>query len=87
MRLELAGYPVDAIDVEGAARTLVFDDPRIAHVAVDVVRPGDPVRLTHVLDAVEPRIKPDEPESTFPGALGTQHAHTLTGRRRSGSGS
>jgi glycine reductase complex component B subunit alpha and beta len=28
-------------------------------VDVEVVRPGDPVRITHVLDAVEPRIRPD----------------------------
>jgi glycine reductase complex component B subunit alpha and beta len=26
---------------------------------VDVVAPGEPVRITHVLDAVEPRIRPD----------------------------
>jgi glycine reductase complex component B subunit alpha and beta len=26
---------------------------------VRIVRPGDPVRITHVLDAVEPRIRPD----------------------------
>jgi len=28
-------------------------------VRVDVVPPGEPVRVTHVLDAVEPRIRPD----------------------------
>jgi hypothetical protein len=28
------------------------------------------VRVTHVLDAVEPRVKPEAPETTFPGALG-----------------
>lgn len=32
---------------------------------VEVVRPGDPVRITHVLDAVEPRIRPDG-RSAFP---------------------
>lgn len=71
MRLELASHPVESIDLEEAASALAFDDPRIASVAVEIVRPGDPVRLTHVLDAVEPRIKADDPESTFPGALGT----------------
>lgn len=70
MRLELASYPVEELDLEAAARTLVFDDPRIASVEVAIVRPGDPVRLTHVLDAVEPRVKPDDPDATFPGALG-----------------
>ena len=70
MRLELASYPVELVDLDAAAGSLVFDDPRIAGVEMDVVRPGEPVRLTHVLDAVEPRVKPDDPESTFPGALG-----------------
>jgi glycine reductase complex component B subunit alpha and beta len=71
VRLELASYPVESIDLERAAGRLSFDDPRSASVDVDVVRPGDPVRITHVLDAVEPRVKADDPASTFPGALGT----------------
>lgn len=44
-------------------------DELIASVDVDVVEPGDPVRLTHVLDAVIPACK-DEPEASFPGLLG-----------------
>ncbi len=71
MRLELASYPVEQLDLDAAAAELVLADPRFASVGVDVVRPGEPVRLTHVLDAVEPRIKPDDPGSTFPGSLGT----------------
>jgi glycine reductase len=71
MRLELATYPLESVDLDEAAAGLAFDDPRLAAVDVEVVRPGDPVRLTHVLDAVEPRVKPDDPDSTFPGALGT----------------
>ena len=70
MRLELASYPVESVDLEAAVEGLVFDDPRFACVDVDVVQPGDPVRLTHVLDAVEPRVKAADPSSTFPGALG-----------------
>lgn len=70
MRLELASYPVADIDLEREAARLRFDDQRLAGVEVVVVRPGEPVRLTHVLDAVEPRIKADDPDSTFPGALG-----------------
>lgn len=71
MRLELASYPLGAIDLDEAAAELSFDDARFAGVEVEVVRPGEPVRLTHVLDAVEPRVKTDDPASTFPGALGT----------------
>ncbi|MGH3042789.1 MAG: glycine/sarcosine/betaine reductase component B subunit [Gaiellaceae bacterium] len=33
--------------------------PELEGVRVDVVRGGEPVRITHVLDAVEPRIRPD----------------------------
>jgi glycine reductase len=71
VRLELATYPVGAVDIDRAAAELSVEDPRFARVDVDVVRPGEPVRLTHVLDAVEPRVKTDDPASTFPGALGT----------------
>jgi glycine reductase complex component B subunit alpha and beta len=71
VRLELATYPVDPIDLETVAASLSVDDPRLAGVNVSVVRPETSVRLTHVLDAVEPRVKADDPESTFPGALGT----------------
>jgi len=70
VQLELASYPVEDFDLGTAASRLTFDDPRFESVDVDVVRPGEPVRLTHVLDAVEPRVKADDPESTFPGALG-----------------
>jgi sarcosine reductase len=49
MPWELATFPADVgdlgIEVEGAE--------------VAVVPPGEPVRVTHVLDAVEPRIRPD----------------------------
>jgi glycine reductase len=71
VRLELASFAAEAIDLEAAAAELDLADPRLDSVDVDVVHPGDAVRITHVLDAVEPRVKPDDPESTFPGALGT----------------
>jgi glycine reductase len=70
MRLELASFPVEDLALEEAVRRLRFDDPRLQCVEATVVRPGDPVRITHVLDAVEPRVKADDPASTFPGALG-----------------
>jgi glycine reductase len=44
-------------------------DALIADVAVEVVEPGDPVRITHVMDAVTPVCKAD-PGATFPGLLG-----------------
>jgi glycine reductase complex component B subunit alpha and beta len=46
---ELASFPPE----------LVGDLPKLEGVEVSVVQPGDSVRLTHVLDAVEPRVRPD----------------------------
>lgn len=44
---------------------LLDSELELEGVQVEVVRPGDPVRITHVLDAVEPRIRPDG-RSAFP---------------------
>jgi glycine reductase len=41
------------------------DEVKVEGVEVEIVRPGEPVRVTHVLDAVEPRIRPDG-RSAFP---------------------
>ena len=70
MRLELASYPVEALDLGALVDGLSLGDPCLSGVEVAIVRPGDPVRLTHVLDAVEPRVKAGDPGATFPGALG-----------------
>jgi glycine reductase len=40
-------------------RALAEDEDGLDGVDVDVVEAGAPVRITHVLDAVEPRIRPD----------------------------
>jgi glycine reductase complex component B subunit alpha and beta len=42
----------------------------LAEVRVDVVRPGDEVRVTNVLDAIVPSVKADDPATTFPGVIG-----------------
>jgi glycine reductase complex component B subunit alpha and beta len=70
MRLELASFPVDRVAIDDAVKLLMLEDSRLASVEIDVVRPGDPVRIVNALDAVEPMIKPDDPDATFPGALG-----------------
>jgi glycine reductase len=83
MRLELATHAVretrfadvtrfagGVLEIDGEElRTLILEDDAFEDVALDIVRPGDPVRLIHVMDAAEPRWKP-EPGSTFPGFLG-----------------
>jgi sarcosine reductase len=45
-------------------------EPALAEVTVHIVRPGDRVRIANLLDVVIPSVKPDDPGSTFPGALG-----------------
>jgi sarcosine reductase len=49
-------------------------DP-IEGVDITVVRPGEPVRITHVLDAVEPRIRPDG-RPAFPTEEGAGEGRT-----------
>ncbi len=54
-------------------------DPALAEATVDIVRPGDRVRIAHVLDAALPSVKAEDPSDTFPGALGRL---ALAGRGR-----
>jgi hypothetical protein len=81
--LEIAAFAVDEV-VEGTltgrdgTRLLVASpqlavgagEPALAEATVEVVRPGDRVRLTNVLDAVVPDVRADDPDATFPGMLG-----------------
>jgi len=46
-------------------------EPALAEATVEVVRPGDRVRITNVCDAVLPDVRADDPSSTFPGTLGS----------------
>jgi glycine reductase len=51
-------------------RELALSEPAVTEVQVSLVRPGESVRLANVLDAIEPCIKADSPETTFAGILG-----------------
>jgi glycine reductase len=46
-------------------------EPALAEATVDIVRPGELVRIANVIDAVVPAVKADDPAATFPGALGS----------------
>ena len=46
-------------------------EPALAEATVEVVRPGDRVRIQNVCDVVVPDVRADDPTDTFPGALGT----------------
>ncbi len=82
--LEIATFAVDEVVVGTqtgrVANTLVVSpsqlavgagEPALAEATVEVVRPGDPVRISNVLDVVLPSVKRDDPDSTFPGVVGT----------------
>jgi glycine reductase len=67
---ELASFPAE----------LMGEVPELEGVRVDLVRGGDPVRVTHVLDAVEPRARPDG-RAAFPtsGKAGEGRTNRLDG--------
>ncbi len=84
MRLEIHNVDIDR--VEAGKRTqaqngvlavnsaelveLICRDPRISSVDVDIVHPGDRVRVINLLDVVQPRCKLDMFEADFPGFVG-----------------
>jgi glycine reductase complex component B subunit alpha and beta len=49
---------------------IALDGGIIADVHVELVAPGEDTRIIHVLDAIEPRIKPGTDTVAFPGFLG-----------------
>jgi glycine reductase len=59
---------------------LLPDEVTVEGVEVEIVRPGEPVRVTHVLDAVEPRARPDG-RAAFPteGKAGEGRTNRLDG--------
>ena len=54
----------------GSLRESAAREPAVETVEVYLVRPGDPVRIANVLDAVVPHVKADDSDGTFPGVLG-----------------
>ena len=84
MRLELADFPVESIKLgvrfqyrsgdlsvdRASVEQTVLEDKRIEAAWLDVVRPGDRVRITGIRDVVEPRVKVRGGGQVFPGVLG-----------------
>ena len=58
------------LDVDVLSLARLAADPAIADVTVELVGPGEPIRLVNVLDVVEPATKADDRESSFPGIIG-----------------
>ena len=48
---------------------LIKEDEHLKEVDVDIVKPGESVRITPVKDVVEPRVKVEGPGGVFPGLL------------------
>jgi glycine reductase len=61
---------VVSIDKGEFRRKLLEGEELFRDVDVDVVSPGDEVRIVHVIDVVEPRVRVSEPGTDFPGLLG-----------------
>jgi len=84
MRLEIAEFPVSRVRIGAAYRyqegalevdgddliQRVLQDPRIETAKLDVVNPGEAVRVTGIRDVVEPRVKLGGNAQVFPGVLG-----------------
>ena len=81
--LEIATYGIDGssrgrrtgrdgttLSVSSSQLAVGAGEPALAEATVEVVRPGEPVRISNVLDVVLPTVKADDPTSTFPGVLG-----------------
>lgn len=51
-------------------RNLLLKDKTLTDVSFDIARPGESVRIIHVLDAVEPRVKVGASTECFPGFMG-----------------
>ena len=99
MRLELAEFPVTSISIgerfhydsaeltvdRAAIEQAVLAEKRIEAAWLEVVAPGDRVRITGIRDVVEPRVKVRGGGQVFPGVLGPVEAvgegctHRLSG--------
>jgi hypothetical protein len=64
------GREADTLVVSPSQLAVGAGEPALAEATVEVVRPGDPVRISNVLDAVLPSVVRDDPGASFPGVLG-----------------
>jgi glycine reductase len=71
---------VSAWELATFSSELLGDVPELDGVDVEILRAGEPVRITHVLDAVEPRIRPDgRPAFPTEGTAGEGRTNRLGG--------
>jgi Glycine/sarcosine/betaine reductase component B subunits len=58
------------VSTEQLAAAARQEAPALRDVSVQLVLPGESVRITNVLDAILPDVKAADPSATFPGVLG-----------------
>ena len=84
MRLEIES--IDIKDIQAGSKTygkdgvlyinlkeleeLILRDPRIKSVEINLVYPGEKVRILNILDVIQPRCKIDKSDADFPGFIG-----------------
>ncbi|MFD1363602.1 glycine/sarcosine/betaine reductase component B subunit [Lentibacillus salinarum] len=98
MRLEIGNFHIQDVDFgdetvfenglltinKEKALQVVYEDDRITDADIVIARPNDPIRITPVKDAVEPRCKVSD-DAMFPGVTnklvpaGTGRMHVLKG--------
>ena len=54
-------------------RALILESPLIDDVEINLIAPGDDVRVIHILDVAEPRVRISDPGIDFPGVVGPLH--------------
>jgi sarcosine reductase len=96
MRLEIES--IDVKDIQASSKTygkdgvlyinlkeleeLILRDPRIKSVGINLVYPGDKVRILNILDVIQPRCKIGKADADFPGFIGKMQI-AGSGRTRS----
>ena len=84
MQLELASFKINRVELgpemalhgqtlivnAEIIRNAFFRENAFEDVTIDVAHPGESIRIVHVLDAIEPRVKTVGPGVAFPGFLG-----------------
>lgn len=63
-----------------ALRAQLMEHGNFADVTIDIVKPGDDVRIIHFIDAVEPRVRVTDRGSDFPGMLSPPDTTVGNGR-------
>lgn len=83
MRLKMVNYKVNSANFgentayrggtmtinQAELRNHLLEDKRLQNVELDLALPGEKTRVIHILDAIEPRLKPDQSVSAYPGFL------------------